>query len=98
MPGMPDGIKKHDSLPDVDILSSEVYAVGITFGSPRISLEAAQYVLLDLHACCCSYGLPTKRRLTLCQLFLFFFFPLQVNYIIFFLTLGLFVCLELHTK
>lgn len=56
MPGMPDGIKRHDSLPDVGILSTEVYAIGITFGSPRIFLEAALYVLLDLHGCCCSYG------------------------------------------
>lgn len=47
---MPDGIKMYGNLPDVGILSSEVYAVGITFGSPPFFLEAALYALLDFRA------------------------------------------------
>lgn len=47
---MPDGIKTYGNLTDVGILSSEVYAVEITFGSPLFFLEAVLYALLDLCA------------------------------------------------
>lgn len=92
---MPDGITMDASLTHVGILSKEVHAVG-TFGSPPFFLEAALYFTWSL---CWLLPLtpPHIKRTSIVSDFSSFFVHLNWN-TLFFLCLGLVVCLELGAK